>query len=425
MEIRLFKLQGLEKMMKRLHLNIVWFLLLTFFAMGCRTAATEDELRGRVTLWHSWSPAEAQVLEAVLTQFKEIHPNVRITSVNLPEAELLSEFKKAGNDGLAPGLLIGNAGWIADLADSGLIRPLTPGEIEGAHFNTQDSALVRYKDELFGIPFSLSPKALYYNKTLVEEPPQTLDELLQEAARGNQVAFVPRFQEAHWGVKAFGEGLFDDDGNFAPGESGFEAWLTWLDQAQSAPGIILSTDDESLLDLFASGEIAYYVGGPEKQALIEMKIDEEKSFDLGVAPLPKGPAGEAGTLLPVETLLLYAYASPEQKSAASALAFFLANEQQSVRFMRELGRVPANPGVKVDRRIYPITSGFVQQVRTADVFPNEIPAQVLVEAADRAYVSVLSGSSTPSEAVCRFTSDVAAALGPGAANVRFPEGCAP
>ena len=189
---------------------------------------------------------------------------------------------------------------------------------------------------------------------------------------------MPRFEKAYWGIQAFGEGLFDADNHFTLSESGFTEWLTWLDEAQRAPGVILNVDDESLLELFTSGQVAYYVAGPEKQKLISSKISEENPFEFGVVPLPRGPVGAAGPLLPAETILPYAFTSPKQTRIADALAIFLVNQQQSVRFMRELKRVPANPAVSADRRIYPIVSGFVQQARTAVVIPNEIETAPLV-----------------------------------------------
>ena len=35
---------------------------------------------------------------------------------------------------------------------------------------------------------------------------RTIQEHLEEAAAGNRVAFVPRFEEAYWGIQAFGNG---------------------------------------------------------------------------------------------------------------------------------------------------------------------------------------------------------------------------
>ena len=311
---------------------------------------------------------------------------MRIIPVALPEDRILEEFIEAGNDGLGPGVLIGKDSWIGELVNTGLIRPLVPRGVTNALFNSRNRALTQYEDQVFGVPLSLAPRALYYNKGMVTEPPGTLDKLLQEAAAENRVAFVPRFEEAYWGIQTFGEGLFDSQDQFTLAESGFTEWLSWLDEAQRAPGVILNVDNASLLELFTSGEVAYYVAGPETQALIASMMTEENAFEFGVVPLPAGPHGAAGPLLPAETILLYAFSSPEQTRIANALAGFLVNQQQSIRFMRELDRVPANPAVNVDQRIYPIVNGFAQQARTAVVLPNEIPTDPLVAAGDRAYV---------------------------------------
>jgi arabinogalactan oligomer/maltooligosaccharide transport system substrate-binding protein len=397
------------------------FLLLVTFS--CRSTVVDDELNGRITLWHSWSAAEAGVLDEALSEFQEIHPSVKIITFALPEDQILKEFAAAGKDGLGPGILIGSDSWIGELAESGLIRPLSAGEITSALFISRNNALTQYQDQLFGVPLFLEPRALYYDKSLVTEPPGSLDALLQEAAAGNGIAFVPRFEEAYWGIQTFGEGLFDTHDRFTLAESGFTEWLSWLDTAQRAPGVILNVDDESLLALFTSGQIAYYVAGPEKLAVMTAMIDEEIPIDIGVAPLPEGPQGAAGPLLPAETILLYAFTSPEQTRIADALVAFLVNQQQSIRFMRELARVPANPAIRVDRRIYPIVNGFAQQANTAVVIPNEISTDPLVAAGNRAYVSVLSGALTPREAVCLFGQEVAAFQGYTAAEMSLPEGC--
>ena len=407
---------------KRLWLCACLLLLLPILS-GCQPVAADDELRGRVTLWHSWTGTEAVELRAALAQFQEVHPAVQVVELALPETQISREFTSAANDGLAPDVLIGQNRWITELADAGLIRPLAQAEAPSTLANARNRALVAYDGELFGVPLFLAPRALYYNKNLVAEPATSLDDLLREAASGNRVEFVPRFEEAYWGIQTFGKGLFDAEGRFTLAESGFEEWLRWLDGAQRAPGVILNVDDESLLDLFASGQIAYYIAGPESLALITERMDAANPFEVGVAPLPGGPAGPAGPLVPAETIQFYAFSSPEQARIANELAAFLVNERQGIRFMRELRKVPANPRIQVDRRIYPIVSGFAQQARTAVALPLAIPAELLFAAGNRAYTSVLSGSLTPADAVCQFAREVAAFQGDTAPEPILPERC--
>lgn len=396
----------------------MWFTL-----TGCQTDAPENELNGRVTLWHSWSEADTVVLEEALAQFEEIHPEASVIPLALPEDGILDEFVDAANDGLGPDLLIGPDSWIGELAGSGLLRPVLQEVAEGQYFNSRNRTLVEYKDQLFGVPLFLAPRALYYNTRMVTEPAEDLDALLIDAAAGNDIAFVPRFEEAYWGIQAFGEGLFDDENHFTLAESGFAEWLAWLQEAQSSPGVILNVDDDSLLELFASEQIAYYVAGPDAQDKITALMDEEDPFEFGIAPLPSGPEGPSGPLLPAETIMLYAFSSDEQMRVADVLARFLVNQQQSIRFMRELDRVPANPSIVVDRRLYPTVSGFSRQARTGVVIPNEIASDPLVETGDRVYASVLSGVLSPDEAVCRFGQEVAAFQGYTAEEVSLPEGC--
>lgn len=91
--------------------------------------------------------------------------------------------------------------------------------------------------------------------------------------------------------------------------------------------------------------------------------------------------------------------------------------------MRELNRIPANPSVRVDPRIYPIVSGFAQQATTAVVIPIYLSSELLIAAGNRAYASALSGLLTPTEAVCLFAQEVAAGMEDDDFEIVLPPGC--
>ncbi|MFN2201775.1 MAG: extracellular solute-binding protein [Caldilineaceae bacterium] len=410
-------------MVTRLRNLVLYVSCALLLLSGCQPISPVDGLSGRITFWHSWTGEDAAELRSVLRRFQEIHPGVRIAEISLPEDQILAEYRAAARNGLAPGVLLGRNRWIPELAGDGLIRPFPAAEAALVTSNIRNRAIVEYNDQLFGLPLFLAPRALYYNKSLVSEPSTTLDELLQQAAAGKRVEFVPRFEEAYWGIQAFGEGLFDADRRFTLAESGFEEWLAWLDRAQRAQGVILNVDDESLLDLFASGLMAYYVSGPESIKAISASMDPDNPFEIGVVPLPGGPNGPSGPIAEAETLMFFAHASPQEARIANVLATFLYNERQGIQFMRELDKVPANPRIVADRRVYPLVSGFVQQARTAVALPNGIPRDQLSAAGNRAYTSVLSGAASPAEAVCQFGEDVVGFLDYTADQVELPETC--
>lgn len=81
------------------------FLMLMLLLVSCQTNSGKNDLKGRLIVWHSWSPAEVVELEAAFEQFEEIHPDVQIVSVSLPEDQFLEELVKAGQAGLGPSLL--------------------------------------------------------------------------------------------------------------------------------------------------------------------------------------------------------------------------------------------------------------------------------------------------------------------------------
>ena len=72
----------------------IGLLLIVMAALaGCQTQTSDDGLSGRITLWHSWTPAEADILDEALAEFQELHPEVRIIPVALPEDRILEEFQ--------------------------------------------------------------------------------------------------------------------------------------------------------------------------------------------------------------------------------------------------------------------------------------------------------------------------------------------
>lgn len=393
---------------------------MSLILFGCQNQQPGSQnLAGRIIIWHSWNSAETAVLEEVLNGFEEINPDVTIIRLALAPQDLLFRFRQSAQEGVGPDLLIGSDDWIQELVRARLIRPyISDGTVP---VNALAQQAISYQDEWYGLPISLHPYALYYNRSLVEDSPaRTLDDLLQQAAEGQRVAFVPRFEDAYWGIRTAGPNLFDQAGNLDLANSGLVPWLAWLTMAQNRPGVILNVDEASLQELFMQGRITYFVAGPDKQVLFESVMGEDA---FGVTTLPSGPGGTAGPLLPIEMMYLYEYSSPEQAILARALAEFLSNQQQGIRFMRELARVPANPLITVDARIYPNVSGFSRQANTAVVLPNFWDKTSLVAAGNRAYAAALSGALTPESAVCIFGQEVVAAQPAAADRVILPTNC--
>ena len=370
--------------------------------VGCQTNAdVNGTLNGRILLWHSWHEADTAVLEQLLQQFTEIHPEVTIIAAAIPADELRTRYETAVPQGLGPNLMIGSADWILDLAEKGLIADYNEHDVSAFNFLAPAVRAMRVEDGggLYGLPLSVSMDVLYYNTSQVDRAARTLEELWTQAADGHIVAIPTTFNRAYWGIHAFGNGLFDGTDHFQLIGSGFTEWLDTLKGVQEIPNVVLSRDTGALRQLFASERAAYYVGRPEELGILQEALGE---FTVGVVPLPGGEAGSPRALLSAEALLLNTASSAQQTAVALEIAQFLTNQEQSTQFMRQTGRVPANSRVEVNRQIYPNMAGFRFQALTAVNLPSHIPRQAIIDLGNLAYANVLSGLLTPLEAVCEF-----------------------
>lgn len=385
-------------------------LSLLFLLLVACSSSTDSQLSGRVLLWHSFAEADTVVLHQILDKFREIYPDVQVVSAVVPSDQLFERYQSAAEQGLGPDLLIGPNAWVSQLAENQLLEDISPTIADTTLYIASAIESLRLSRSstqedpvpLYGLPLSLRPVALYYNTRLVTTPATTLDEWLAHAAEGKKVALNTSFDEAFWGIQAFGGRLFDEEGRVILNQGGFANWLNWLKKAKDEPGMILNRDDLTLRELFIDRKAAYYVGRPEILPLLQEKMNG----DVSVAPLPAGPNGPSGPLLDVEAIMFNLSSSRNQKKLALELAKFLTNIEQNTVLMRETGRVPVNQRIRVDSRVFPAIAGFSAQASTA-VAPSNLPQMEFVrESGTNTYTEVLQGATDLTQATLKLTDQV-------------------
>lgn len=352
---------------------------------GCNDIQAENAgLARRILVWHAWNETETETFNKLITSFNAVTPEVKVivrsidslksydssaqdlVKLDLADEEILrKQFIQQASLGLGPDLLVGSSDWVRELADAGLILDLSDqAELDMSKYLPGAVETLRYNGKIYGLPLSLRTKALYYNKKLVQNPPETLDFLMIQVGQGQRIGLNVSFDGAYWGVPAFGGQLFDESGRTLLNQGGFASWLTWLKRLQESPYAILDTDRETLSHLFKAGQMAYYVGESEELNDLQAALGEDV---VGVAPLPAGPNGQAGPLLRTEALMFNAHSSPAQAKTALKLAQFLTAVEMQTKLVRadQADRIPENRLVRIDPRVYPAISGFQTQARTA------------------------------------------------------------
>ena len=383
--------------------------LMAAFALvlaGCGDGPQADsngDVSGRVLLWHSWNEAEEAVLSQIIERFMEINPDATVMIQGFESVEeMLQEFETDAPSGLGPDLMFAPSDEARSLVDYGLIRPIdkeiADTEMERYLRGAVESMTVN--ERLYGLPISLSTTVLYYNKRLVDSPPETLSDLIGEADAGRYIAIPDEFRNTYWGIQAFGGELFDEDGRVILDRGGFANWLAWLKTARDLPDILLDSDIIVLQERFLAGDAAYYIGSSQDLQVLATGLGEGA---LGVAPLPSGPIGPAGPLLGVEGLLFSSASSEGQAELALALAEFIANPEQSALLMREVQRIPANLSLNINPSLMPVMNNLSIQSRNSIALPNTGEVDTLLGTVSATYDRVLEGLIDPAAAATEVT----------------------
>lgn len=390
---------------------------------GCNDIQAENaDLAGRILVWHAWNETEAETFNKLIASFNAVTPEVKVIVRSIDSLKLYNsmaqDLSKLGLDdetilrelyiqgaslGLGPDLLIGSSDWVQPLADLGLIHNLNDSaEIDLEPYLPAAVETLRYHDKIYGLPLSLRTRALYYNKKLVQTPPETLDALLVQVGQGQEIALNIGFDRAFWGIPAFGGPSTDENSRPILNQEGIAGWLTWLKRLQESPYAILDNDNETLANLFKAGQSAFYVGESEELNDLRAALGADV---IGVAPLPAGPNGPAGPLLRTEALMFNTYSSPAQARTALKLAQFLTSVEQQIRLLRgdQADRIPANRRVRIDSRVYPALAAFRIQVRTARPVHDLSQIADLLRQGDEIYLQVLTGVISPDEAAQQIT----------------------
>lgn len=331
--------------------------------------ATFRPLSGRVLLWHAWSADEEQVLEKLLDRFRRVYPKVDVISVAIPSDQIVVEFKDRAPAGLGPDLLLLDAEDLHELAQVGLVADLSDrGDVDPSRFLSRALVSTSDGEHLYGLPFSMHTKVLFYNKELVDTPPTTFLELLDRTARGERLALNTQLSESLWGMGAFHGRIIDSEGRLAIGGGGLTNWLDGLRRSLTSPGVIASQDADALREAFTTGEAAYYVADSQELARLQKAMGADK---VGVAPLPGESDGTPSRpYLRTDALAISRVSSPQEADLAVALANFLTTPQQQMEMAAgELGRIPARADVALPRRMPPSTLTVESQARAASPIP--------------------------------------------------------
>lgn len=243
----------------------------------------------------------------------------------------------------------------------------------------------------YGIPFSGSTYALYYNKRLfarahIAGPPATWSELAADAARIKALGVDGYGLKSPLGGDAAVVQLWmaGNGGDFM--DAAKKRWtlnspanvttFRWLADHLMKPGLTTSPGfSADPGEQFAAGALGMTVGGPD---LIEKVEAGTLGTAFGVAPVPgrtrplTSPAGSVDDLLATK-------AHPERKALITKFLVFLLSSKNQKRFADIAGALPVTRSGTTAEAGNPLLKPFLDGMAKADWLPTRIPSWQVVQ----------------------------------------------
>lgn len=248
---------------------------------------------GSLTIWVDRE--RVPMIEKVSKAFEDKY-KVPIRVQQLGFGDIRDQLKIAGPAGEGPDIIIGAHDWLGELVVNGLLTPLDLGD-KLKSFDPVSIKAFTYDGKLYGLPYLVEAVALYYNKDLVPQPPQTWDELkaiakkLQDDKKVDQGYVLQQADPYHTYpiISGFGGYVFgrDQQGSYDPKDVGLDSpgalkAAKELDSMVKSGLLRADVTYETMMNLFKTGKSAMFITGP--WALNEVR---QSGIKYGLAKIPK------------------------------------------------------------------------------------------------------------------------------------------
>ena len=341
------------------------FIIIAFILSGCSdlVSRSQERVKGRLLFWHSFEGQEAATLDSMLAKYRELYPKIKIVDEYFSEEDIKEQFNVQARSGLGPDLMISSYEDMISMIRVGALENLNDYNLDLSSYLPRPIRQVTLNGNLYGLPFALNTQVLCYNKTKVEQPLETLPEMITEAEADRQIAITSNFLDTLWGMDIFRSQSRNAQESDLFDPQSWAHWLEWLRYVQKDPHIILADENSAMDQAFASGKLAYYVCHSEEISNIQATLGTDK---LGVTTLPRAGNRMAAPLLYTKAIVFNEVSSRATTKLALQLAAFLTNVEQQTKLALETeSLIPVNSKVQLDRRLSPIQAILFAQSKTA------------------------------------------------------------
>jgi multiple sugar transport system substrate-binding protein len=270
------------------------------FAAGCGSG--EGAGSGARTInWYSFEEPSGAYQEGIDNCNSQADGRYEIEFVSLPtdasqQRELLVRRLAAEDESID--LLSMDVIWTAEFSEAGWIRPVPEDIGEEVRDNTLAGPLETaiFQDRLWGIPHNSNTQLLWYREDRVEEPPETWDELIEQATELGEDGTIQVQARQYEGymvwfntlVESAGGQILEENGDVALGQPAVDAAavIERLATSPAADPALSNSDEDTGRLTFQEGASTFMVNYPFVFPSAEEEAPDVHA-EMGAAPFPR------------------------------------------------------------------------------------------------------------------------------------------
>jgi multiple sugar transport system substrate-binding protein len=344
--------------------RISWWRLVLFAVLAVsmlNLGALAEAVRANdvviVTFWGDWGGEGANQFIVMADAFNASQDKIEVEYV--VQEDMITKFLTASTSGNAPDIMFWDRWRTAQYAPRGVMMPINDymerDGISPDEFYQEALRELSLGEDIYGLPLTVDCRALFYNKTLLEEagvePPTTWEEL-EQAAITLTVWDGERLERAGFSLEDIG--LFSmylrqaggtmvtEDGsktNFN-NEKGLEVLAFW-DRLINEDRVYQVGFEEGLgaeSDAFVTGKVAMLYTGPW---MITTYQKYGQDLDFGIVPPPAGPRGDRGSMMGGFGLIIPT-AAEHPDEAWEFMKWWLAEPENALLWAKTSFNIPGN-----------------------------------------------------------------------------------
>lgn len=344
------------------------------------TAVVEEikpEEGAELLVWESRD--EVAFTEEIAKQFEEKYGvKIKIEEVGIPDQ--VGKQTTDGPSGLGADVMVIPHDHLGNAAKSGLILENDVFGEETKKNNTEAAIIAStYEDVLYGYPRAAETTALFYNKSLVPEPPKSFDDVLALGKTltdskkkkyalmwevGNMYFNYPFIASA--GGYLFGDNGTNKDDIGLANEGAVEGLKVFQSLKQVLPVPSGDVNPDIKRGMFNTGDVAMDINGPWELAGYKEALGD----NLGVAPIPTVGGKTAITFSGVKIYTVSSFS--KYPNAAKLYAQFASSKDAQLLLNSKIGSVPTNlEALEADQvKNDPYISAFAEQAKNSQPMPS-------------------------------------------------------